>query len=325
MPDQITGERLTSLFHPRSVALVGASDKSTFSMLAHRNLVEFGFGAHTYLVNRRSTPTHGQPTVTSCAQIGEPVDVAYLMVPQAGMLETLDDAAAAGIRNACVLSSGYAEAGEAGRAAQAELANHAAELGMVLLGPNHLGFANFTDGVPVCSIPGLPRQAGPVALLSQSGASSSAMVDFATMVNVGLSYLVTLGNEAMITAGHVLDFLVDDPGTKAIAIFMETVRDPETFRRAARRAAEAGKAIVALKAGSSALSARTAAAHTGALVGDDRVIDAIFADLGVIRVDSIEDMLITAGAAAALGRLTRPGIGIVSISDADAVRRPTRR
>jgi len=314
MPDHITGERLTSLFRPRSVALVGASDKSAFSQIAYHNLVQFGFREHTYLVSRRGTPTHGQPTVTSCTQIGEPVDVAYLMVPQAGLLEALDDAAAAGIRNACVLSSGYAEAGEAGRAAQAELARHAAGLGMVLLGPNHLGFANLTDGVPVCSVPGLPRVPGPVALLSQSGASSSAMVDFAAMANVGLSYLVTLGNEAMITAGHVLDFLVDDPGTRAVAVFMETVRDPETFRRAARRAAEADKAIVVLKAGSSALSARTAAAHTGALVGDDRVIDAVFADLGVIRVDSIEDMLITAGAAAALGRLGRTGLGIVSIS-----------
>src|SRR6267378_3484480 len=278
MSFQITGERLTSLFRPRSVALVGASDKSAFSQIAYRNLVQFGLAEHTYLVSRRGTPTHGQPTVTSCAQIGEPVDVAYLMVPQAGLLEALDDAAAAGIRNACVLSSGYAEAGEAGRAAQAELADHAGGLGMVLLGPNHLGFANLTDGVPVCSIPGLPRQSGPVALLSQSGASSSAMVDFATMANVGLSYLVTLGNEAMITAGHVLDYLVDDPGTRAVAVFMETVRDPETFRRAARRAAQAGKAIVVLKAGSSALSARTAAAHTGALVGDDQVIDAVFAD-----------------------------------------------
>src|ERR1039458_9056035 len=113
----------------------GASDKSAFSMLAYRNLVEFGFGSNTYLVSRRGTPTHGQPTVTSCAQITEPVDVAYLMVPQAGLLGALDDAAAAGIRNACVLSSGYAEAGEAGRAAQAELAAHAASLGMVLLGP----------------------------------------------------------------------------------------------------------------------------------------------------------------------------------------------
>jgi acetate---CoA ligase (ADP-forming) len=310
----ITGDRLTGLFRPTSVALVGASDKSTFSMIAYRNLVEFGFGDRTYLVNRRGAVTHGQPTVRSCREIGEPVDVAYLMVPQAGTLEALDDAAAAGIRNAVVLSSGYGEAGEAGRAAQAELTARAEALGMVLLGPNHLGFANLAAGVPVCSIPGLPKVSGPVALLSQSGASSSAMLDFATMANVGLSYMVTLGNEAMITAGHVLDFLVDDPGTKAVAIFMETVRDPEVFRAAARRAAAAGKAIVVLKAGSSALSARTAAAHTGALVGDDRAISAVFADLGVIRVDSIEDMLITAGAAAALGRLERPGVGIVSIS-----------
>jgi len=313
-PGAITGARLTSLFRPRSVALVGASDKSTFSLLAYRNLVEFGFADRTYLVNRRGVRTHGQPTVSTCAQIGEPVDVAYLMVPQAATLEALHDAAAAGIRNACVLSSGYAEAGDAGRTAQAELAATASALDMVVLGPNHLGFANFTDGVPVCSVPGLPHQSGPVALLSQSGASSAAMLDFASMVNVGLSYLVTLGNEAMITAGHVLDFLVDDPGTRAVALFMETVREPEVFRRAARRAARAGRAVVVLKAGSSALSARTAAAHTGALVGDDRVIGSVFADLGVIRVDSIEDMLITAGAAAALGRLARPGIGIVSIS-----------
>ena len=310
----ITPGRLTSLFRPRSVALVGASDKSTFSLIAYRNLVEFGFADRTYLVNRRGAETHGQPTVTSCAQIGAPVDVAYLMVPQAATLDALADAAAAGIGNAVVLSSGYGEAGPAGRAAEAELAARAESLGMVLLGPNQLGFANLTDGVPVCSIPGLPREPGPVALLSQSGASSSAMIDFAAMAGVGLSYLVTLGNEAMITAGHVLDFLVDDPGTRAVAVFMETVRDPAVFRRAARRAAAAGKAIVVLKAGSSALSARTAAAHTGALVGDDKVIDAVFADLGVIRVDSIEDMLITAGAAAALGRLDRPGIGIVSIS-----------
>ena len=267
MADQITGERLTSMFRPRSVALVGASDKSTFSLLAYRNLVEFGFGERTYLVTRRGAETHGRPSVTSCAQIGEPVDVAYLMVPQAAMLDALDDAAAAAIRNARVLSAGYGEAGEAGRAAQDELARHAAGLGIVLLGPNHLGFANLTDGVPVCSIPGLPRHGGPVALLSQSGASSSAMAEFATMVNVGLSYLVTLGNEAMITAGHVLDYLVDDPATRAVAVFMETVRNPETFRRAARRAAAAGKAIVVLKAGSSALSARTAAAHTGAEIG----------------------------------------------------------
>src|SRR5262249_38816775 len=135
MPSDITGERLTSLFRPRSVALVGASNKSTFSMIAYRNLVEFGFDANTYLVNRRGVETNGRATVTSCAQIGDPVDVAYMMVPQAGMLEALEDAAQAGIRNAVVLSSGYGEAGDAGRQAQAELVAHAESLGMVLLGP----------------------------------------------------------------------------------------------------------------------------------------------------------------------------------------------
>ncbi len=310
----ITSARLGSLFRPRSIALVGAANKSLFSQLAYRNLVDFGLADRTFLVNRRGAETHGRSTVTSCVEIGEPVDVAYLMVPRTATLDALSDAAAAGIRNAVILSSGYGEAGPAGREAQDELVAHATALDMVVLGPNHLGFANFAAQIPVTSVPGLPRVAGPVALLSQSGASSSAMLDFASLAGIGLSHLVTLGNEAMITAGHVLDHLVDDGSTRAVAIFMETVRDVEVFRRAARRAAAAGKAVVVLKAGSSALSARTAAAHTGALVGDDATIDAVFRDLGVIRVDSIEDMLITAGAAAHLGRLTRPGVGVVSIS-----------
>jgi len=314
MSDVITPQRLASLFRPRSVALVGASNKSAFSHTAYRNLVEFGFAEKTYLVNRRGAETHGRPTVTSCTDIGEPVDVAFMMVPQAGTLDALTDAAAAGIRNAVILSSGYGEAGESGRAAQAELVAHAESLGMVLLGPNHLGFANLVDQAPVTPILGLPHEAGSVALLSQSGASSAAMLEFAGLSGADLSYMVTLGNEAMITAGHVLDFLVDDEHTRAVAIFMESIREPEVFRAAARRAAAAGKPIVVLKAGSSELSARTAAAHTGALVGDDRTVDAVFRDLGIIRVDSIEDMLITAGAAAHLGRLDRPGIGVVSIS-----------
>jgi acyl-CoA synthetase (NDP forming) len=310
----VTPQRVGSLLAPRSVAIVGAADKSGFSQVAYRNLVEFGFGERTYLVNRRGVRTHGRDTLTSCTQIGAPVDVAFMMVPQAGTLEALTDAAAAGIRNALVLSSGYADAGESGRKAQDELVAHATSLDVLVLGPNHLGFANIAGQVPVTAIPGLPRVPGPVALVSQSGMSASAMLDFARMTGVGLSYVVTLGNEAMITAGHVLDYLVGDEDTKAVALFLESVRDPEVFAAAARRAARAGKAVVALKAGGSELSAHMAAAHTGAAVGDDGAIAAAFEDLGIIRVDSIEDMVLTAGAAAGLGRLARPGIGVVSIS-----------
>lgn len=311
---EITPERLKSLFRPRSVALVGASDKSQFSHIAYNNLTQFGFGEHTHLVNPRNSVVHGHSAVPRLADIDEPVDVAFLMVPQAITLQTMSEAAAAGIRNAVILSSGYGEAGAAGRKAEDDLIAHAEELGMLLLGPNHLGFANFVDQIPVTAIPGLPRKSGPIALLSQSGASSSAMLDFATMSGNELSYMVTLGNEAMITAGHALEFFVEDEDTKAIAIFLETVREPEVFRRAALKALHAGKAVVALKAGSSQLAARTAAAHTGALVGDDRTIDAIFRDLGVIRVDTIEDMMITAGLAAHTGPLGPGGLGVVSIS-----------
>lgn len=316
MTSSVTAARLRTLFRPRSVALVGASDKSHFSATSCRNLVDFGFGDRTHLVNRRGVQVHGRPSVTSCADIGEEVDVAFLMVPRAGMLDAMSDAAAAGIRNAVILSSGYSESGAAGRTAQDELVAHAEQLEMLLLGPNHLGFANFVDRVPVTAIPGLRRDPGPIALLSQSGASSSAMMDFAAMSGNALSYLVTLGNEAMITAGHVLDFLVEDESTRAIALYMESVREPEVFRRAALRATAAGKAVVVLKAGSSELAARTAAAHTGALVGDDKVVDAVFRQCGVIRVDSIEDMLITAGLTAHTGPLAEPdtGIGVVSIS-----------
>ncbi|MFI7166302.1 acetate--CoA ligase family protein [Rhodococcus erythropolis] len=310
----ITPDRLSTLFRPRNVALVGASNKSSFSLSAYRNLVRYGFGDRTYLVNKRGAETHGQPTFRSCTEIPVPVDLAYMMVPQAGTLDALTDAHAAGVRNAVILSSGYGEAGEAGRTAEAELVAHAESLDMVILGPNMLGFANLVDGVTPTSIPVTQQSPGSIGLLSQSGASSSAMADFAAMVGADLSYMVTLGNEAMITAGHVLDFLVEDEATKAIAIFMETIRDPDTFRRAALNAASKGKAIVVLKAGSSELSARTAAAHTGALVGDDKVIDAMFRELGIIRVDSIEDMMVTAQVAAHVGLLDRPGIGVVSIS-----------
>lgn len=310
----ITPERLRSLFRPRSIALIGASDKSSFSHTAYKNLVDFGFADHTYLVNKRGAVTHGVETYRSCADLPEQVDVGYFMVPQAATLDAMTEAAEAGIKNAVILSSGYGEAGTTGRAAENELVAHAERLGMILLGPNHLGFANIVDQVPVASLNNLPRIPGPVALLSQSGASSAAMLDYAKLADVGLSYAITLGNEAMITAGHVIDFMAEDPSTKAIALFLETVREPETFRRAALKAAAAGKAIVVLKAGSSELAARTAAAHTGALVGDDKTINALFHELGIIRVDSIEDMLVTANVCARIGRIERPGVGIVSIS-----------
>ncbi|GAA2853225.1 acetate--CoA ligase family protein [Streptosporangium fragile] len=310
----VTSAQLRAFFEPRSFALVGASDKSTFSRLLYRNLVAAGHEPSTFLVNPRSDRVHGRRTRPSCVAIGRPVDLAFVMVPATAVADAVRDAAAAGARGVAVLSSGFAETGEEGRRRQRELVLLSEELGVVLLGPNVLGFVDVAAGIPAMALAGPPGSAGNVALISQSGASCGAMKDFAALAGVGLSHVITVGNEAMVTVGHLLDHLVDDERTRAFAVFMEAIREPEVFAAAARRAAAAGKAIVVLKAGRSELAAKAATAHTGALVGDDRVVDAVLARLGVIRVDTIEDMLVTAGVAAHTGPLASPGIGVVSIS-----------
>jgi acyl-CoA synthetase (NDP forming) len=140
------------------------------------------------------------------------------------------------------------------------------------------------------------------------------MVGYAARQDVRFSYVVTTGNEAMVAVADVVHFLVDDPNTRAIAIFAETIRKPHQFLAAVDRAAEAGKPVVILKAGSSELAARTAAAHTGAFVGDDKVIDAVLRQHGVIRVRSLEDLISTANLGATVGPLRAPGVGILSVS-----------
>lgn len=165
----LTPERLETLFRPRSIAMVGASDKSFFSRNLYRNVTDFGKADHVHLINRRGGQVHGQQAFTSFDEIDDVVDLAFMMVPQAATLEALSAAAAAGARNAVIISAGYAEVGGAGRELQAELVSHAESLGMLLLGPNCLGFANFADRIVATTLPDLPQTSGSVALISQSG------------------------------------------------------------------------------------------------------------------------------------------------------------
>ncbi|MBR7677959.1 hypothetical protein KDA82_34240, partial [Streptomyces daliensis] len=159
-----------------------------------------------------------------------------------------------------------------------------------------------------------PPRGGPVGVVLQSGALASSVLAFAQSRDVGLSLLTAMGNEMMVSVTDVIEYLVDDPDTKVIALFLESVRRPDEFARVARRAAVVGKPIVALKIGSSDLASRTARAHTGALVGDDDVVDAAFRQLGVVRVRSLEDLIITAGLLARTGGIGGPRVGVVTPS-----------
>ncbi|UQS23991.1 acetate--CoA ligase family protein [Amycolatopsis thermalba] len=306
---------LRELFRPSSIALVGATDKSGWSLSAFQNLRDHEFAGKVYLVNPRTEVVHGETAHRSLSGIGEPVDLAFVMVPTTAVLSVLREGAGLGIRNYVVLTAGFGETGPAGKRLEDEIVAFAVEHGLTVLGPNGNGYINAAGRTTPYGLPiPAPLLPGPVGVVLQSGALASSVLSFAQARNVGLSLLTSMGNEAMVSVTDVMSYLVDDPGTRVIALFLESVRHPAEFARVCLRAARAGKPVVALKIGTSALASHTAQAHTGALVGDDRVIDAAFRRFGVLRVHSLEDLIITAGLLASVGRIDGRRLGVVTPS-----------
>jgi acyl-CoA synthetase (NDP forming) len=310
----VTTLGMRALFHPTSIALVGATDKSGWSRNTFDNLHNHGFAGAVHLVNPRTDVVHGQRAHRSLTAIGEPVDLAYVMVPTRAVLPVLREGAALGIRNYVVLTAGFAETGSEGAGLEREIVEFATANGLTLLGPNGNGYVNAAANVIPYGLPVVSLVRGSVGIVLQSGALASSILAFAHARNVGVSLLTSMGNEALVSVTDVMEYLVDDPDTRVIALFLESVRRPEEFARVARRAAAAGKPVVALKIGSSQLASRTARAHTGALVGDDSVIDAAFRQLGVVRVRSLEDLVITAGLLATSAPLPGRRVGVVTPS-----------
>jgi acyl-CoA synthetase (NDP forming) len=305
---------LRSLLSPRSVALVGASDRLGWSTGSFLNFERLGFEGQLHLVNRNGGLVHGRPAYTSCTEIGEPVDLALMLVGAAALPVALADAAAAGIRSAVVLAAGFAETGPDGARAQQELVERCRELEVTCVGPNCLGFVNVLDRVPVWSGQMIPLGPGGVAVVSQSGATAHAIASFAAAQSIGLSHVISTGNEAMVDTIDMACTVLEDERVRSLAMFVESIRDVGRFRRLAMRAAELEKPIVMMKVGTSALAAEIALTHTGALVGDDRLVDAALRQLGVVRVDSLEQLALTAGLLARTGPLPPGGLGVVSIS-----------
>jgi acetate---CoA ligase (ADP-forming) len=310
-----TRRDLTAMLRPRSIALVGATDRSRWSQNTFDNLINRKYPGKVYLVSRRGGTVHGRSAATSCAAVGAPIDLALLMVPMAAIDEAMAELAAADVHNAVILTSGFAETGHDGADHQARLASLARQHNVSLLGPNCLGFVNFIDNVPLWT-GGFraPSKPGSIAVVTQSGANGSFISSLAAQHEIGLSHMISTGNEADLDCAHFIDHLIDQPDVRAIALFAETIRHAPSFAAAARRAIAVAKPIVVLKIGLSEVTARSAQAHTGALVGDDRVFDGVCRQYGIVRVDSIEDLLFTADVITRTDVLQPQGIGVVSIS-----------
>ncbi|RWZ85271.1 acetate--CoA ligase family protein [Glutamicibacter sp. HZAU] len=313
----LSPERLRELLEPRSIAIIGANTKSTWSHFAHSNLRAAGFTGELYLVNRRAEECHGQASYASIAELPEAPELAIVLTGTNSLPEIQKQCIARGIRNLIVLASGLGEAGPEGQALQQQLVDRAREADQLILGPNNLGFINAHAKVAAFAhMTELPLVAGGVGVASQSGALAIYLLPYMASRGVGTSISVTVGNEAMISAIDVMSMLVNDANTKVIAAYLEQVTDTAQFLDVARRAREAGKPIVVFKAGASEASAKAAAAHTGSLAGDDKIFDAVCKQFGVIRVANIEDLVATAGILESYGALPGPRFGVVTGSGA---------
>jgi acetate---CoA ligase (ADP-forming) len=308
-------DRLHRLFTPRSVAIVGASDRSSWSHRIRGALLNIGYQGEVFFVNPRGGTAHGAVLHRSVSEIGQVPDLVYVMTSAEASLAAIAEAARLGTRSAIILSSGFAETGPAGLLAQQRLAEVAHEHDMAVLGPNTLGFANPARRIVLMPMqPGDELTAGAIGVVSQSGNMAVQVMNLARSFDVGLSLLASTGNELNVTTTDVLDYLVADQATRVIAVFVEAIADPAAFRSACLRARQAGKPVVMLKVGRSEAAARAALAHTGALVGDDAIISAVLSASGVIRVDSMEDLLTTADTFVRSGPVGGRNLAVVTIS-----------
>ena len=286
---------LGAVFRPRAIAVVGASDdpvKIGGRPLAF--LLRHGYRGPVYPVNPSRATVQGLPAYPSVAAIPGEVDLAVVVVPAERVLESLEAAAAKGIRAAIVFSSGFAEVGEDGRAAQARLRALAERTGLRVIGPNCQGFAHLPSRlVATFASPFLDTglATGPIAMVSQSGAMAGMIYEMARAAGLGLNYWVSTGNEADVQAAEILAEVVEDEETRVACTYLEDVKDAALLRDALARAHRRGVPVFVLKSGRSAVGRRAASSHTGALAGEDAVYDAVFADWGAIRCADPAELL----------------------------------
>ncbi len=283
------------LFAPRSVAIVGASaDPTKYASLAQRYLRQHGYLGEIYPINARHREVFGEPAFASVAAVGRPIDHAFIALPTAAVVDAVRACAKAGVGCVTILSNGFAESGAEGARLQHEVVKAANSGNMRILGPNSMGVINPLDHVAlsvneILSLPALP--AGRLAVVSQSGSLMGAVLSRGQSRGVGFSRLVSAGNEADLDVAEIGDLLVDDPGTDAILLFLETIRHAERFAAMSKRAFRAGKPIIAFRLGRSAAGAKIAASHTGAIAGSSQAFDAFLRECGVVCVRQFETVL----------------------------------
>ena len=284
-----------ALFAPRAVALVGASgDAGKNTARPQRYLKKHGYPGRVVPINPTRGEVLGERAYASVADAPGEIDQVYVMAPGNAVEQALEDCAKRGVPVMSIYSDGFADAGAEGAARQARLAARARELGVRLLGPNSMGVVNLPGRMALTVNAVLEMDAPPTgttSIVSQSGTMLGTVLSRGAARGLGFAKLVSLGNEADLGAGEMVELLAADPDTRVILLFLETVRDAPRLAAGARAAHAAGKPVVAYKLGRSALGQALALSHTGAMAGSDPAVDAFFRDCGIVRVDMLETLL----------------------------------
>jgi acetyltransferase len=300
---------LEAMFSPRSVALIGATEtEGSVGRTVLENLMAQSFGGVIYPVNPKRSHVLGLQAYKNVKDIRGALDLAVVCTPAVSVPDIISDCAAAGVRGTVVISAGFRETGASGAALEQEIIRRAGS--MRIIGPNCLGIMNPSRGLNATFAAGIARP-GHVAFLSQSGALCCAILDWSLKENVGFSSFVSMGSMADVGWGDLIYHLGEDPATKSIIIYMESVGNARAFLSAAREVA-LSKPIIVIKTGRTEAAARAAASHTGTLTGSDEVLDAAFRRAGVLRVNTIGELFDMAEILSKQPRTKGPRLAIVT-------------
>ena len=280
---------LDAIFAPRTVAVIGATEKQgSVGRAVLWNLISNPFGGTVYPINSNRPNVLGIKAYKDIKSVPDPVDLAVVVTPASTVPGVISECVDAGVTGAIVISAGFKESGPEGARLEQELLKEARRGGMRVIGPNCVGVMRPYSGMNATFAAQIARP-GSVGFISQSGALCTAILDWSFRAHVGFSAFVSIGSMLDVGWGDLIDYLGDDPYTKSIVIYMESIGDARSFLSASREVALA-KPIIVIKAGRTEAAAKAAASHTGSLTGSDEVLDAAFRRVGVLRVNSISEL-----------------------------------
>ncbi len=320
---RFTNEQIDRLLRPKSVAVIGASDRhGALGCTLLNNLVQYEFDGDVYPVNPKRDELQGLKVYKDVKELPHGVDCAVLAIPRPFVVQTVRDLAENGCGAVVIYAAGFSEAGEEGAKDQAELAAIAEKHGIIIEGPNCLGCTNYVERIPLTFVETNmrtpPEGARAVGVASQSGALAAVLATTLHPRGCYVSTSVSTGNEAASGVEDYVEWLVDDPATHVIAMYVENFRRPQAFIAAARRARAAGKPIVLLHPGKSDKAQESAATHTGAMAGNYALMKAKLTREGVIFADTLEELADIATIAVTCESL--PGANMVVLGESGALR-----